>query len=261
MRKNKNNSNSEKRSLFIALAVCLVAIGVASLGTYNSVTGFLDTQNVEESTETDDPMLESETITQDTEDVSKDEVEQNADEPNEEEEETDNSSQSLTTDTNEESETENNESEVFETNSDITVSSYTLNSTYSLPVDSVTILQGYSGDELVYNATMKDYRTHNGVDIACVTGETVYAVNNGVVLETFYDLLLGNVVSVEHGDYEVWYCGLGSTFLVEAGEVITQGTAIGSIKEVPFEANEEPHIHIEVRVDEELIDPLSIDFF
>ena len=42
------------------------------------------------------------------------------------------------------------------------------------PVDG-QITQVYSGDELVYNETLKDWRTHNGVDIACAEDAAVSA--------------------------------------------------------------------------------------
>ena len=34
------------------------------------------------------------------------------------------------------------------------------------------VLNAYSGDELVYNKTLGDWRTHNGIDYACMTGST-----------------------------------------------------------------------------------------
>ena len=34
------------------------------------------------------------------------------------------------------------------------------------------VLNGYSGDELVYNKTLGDWRTHNGIDYACAKDET-----------------------------------------------------------------------------------------
>ncbi len=265
MKKNENNAKKERNGVFIALAICVLSIGIASLGTYNSVSSYLQEQN--SNSVEDDTSYQEDTSTNDDSDdyFSTDESkltqsDNDTTESKDESSEDDNSVGSSTFVSDKDT-SEKDDETATETNTEVEIPSYTLSSTYSLPVDSITILQGFSGDTLVYNETMKDYRTHNGVDIAASVSETVYAVNNGLVLDTFYDLLLGNVVSIEHGDYEVWYCGLGSTFLVDTGEIIDKGTAIGSIKEVPFEASEDSHIHIEVRVDGELIDPLSIDFF
>ena len=41
------------------------------------------------------------------------------------------------------------------------------------------VLAPYSGDELVYNATLGDWRTHNGVDAAAAAGDEVPAVKGG----------------------------------------------------------------------------------
>lgn len=44
------------------------------------------------------------------------------------------------------------------------------------------VLAPYSGDELVYNATLGDWRTHNGVDAAAAAGDEVPAVKGGSLL-------------------------------------------------------------------------------
>ena len=46
------------------------------------------------------------------------------------------------------------------------------------------VLNSYSGDELVYNKTLGDWRTHNGVDYAADKGAEVTAPAAGKVVET-----------------------------------------------------------------------------
>ncbi len=53
---------------------------------------------------------------------------------------------------------------------------------FVLPV-SGAILQAYSGDELVYNETLGDWRTHNGVDYSAALGEEVIAPVTGQSLK------------------------------------------------------------------------------
>ena len=43
------------------------------------------------------------------------------------------------------------------------------------------VLNAFSGDELVYNKTLGDWRTHNGVDYACTQGAAVAAPVTGKV--------------------------------------------------------------------------------
>ena len=51
---------------------------------------------------------------------------------------------------------------------------------YTRPV-SGQVLAVWSGDDLVYNETLGDWRTHNGVDYACKAGEDVLAPVSGTV--------------------------------------------------------------------------------
>ena len=52
------------------------------------------------------------------------------------------------------------------------------------------------------------------------------------------------------------YCGLGSVD-VNKGDSIDVGKKVGTIGAVPFEAGDENHIHIEVKIDGKYADPLS----
>ena len=67
-----------------------------------------------------------------------------------------------------------------------------------------------------------------------------------------------NVIEIEHGEYEFFYCGLGENFLVKEGDTVTKGQAIGTVTAVPFEAAEGVHLHLEVRRDGIYVDPESI---
>ena len=48
-------------------------------------------------------------------------------------------------------------------------------------------LQAFSGDELVFNDTMKDWRTHNGMDLAGAAGDAVTAPTGAVVARAYED--------------------------------------------------------------------------
>ena len=86
----------------------------------------------------------------------------------------------------------------------------------------------------------------------------VLACANGQVKETYTDSMLGNVVLVEHGPYQFYYCGVGENFLVNPGDVVTMGQQLGVVTAVPFEAAEEPHLHLEVRRDGVALDPQAV---
>lgn len=111
----------------------------------------------------------------------------------------------------------------------------------------------------VFSETMKDYRTHNGVDFKGTAGENVYAIGEGTVISVDKSAIWGNTVSVEHsGGIVSKICGLAADGLIENGAAVSHDTVIGVIGEVPVEKNDGPHIHLEVRKDGVLSDPLEL---
>ncbi len=126
------------------------------------------------------------------------------------------------------------------------------------PLASKEVAKAYSSGAPMYSATMKDWRIHAGTDLSAESGEQVLACGNGMVKETYTDNMLGNVVWIEHGDYDFYYCGLGENFLVEPGDVVTMGQAIGSVTAVPGESADQPHLHLEVRRDSSYLDPQTV---
>ncbi len=128
---------------------------------------------------------------------------------------------------------------------------------FFLPVSSGRVLSPYS-DIPVYSETMRDFRAHIGVDLAAEHGETVHAAANGVVKETTTDMLRGNMIVIEHGDYEFRYCGLGETFLVRPGDTVEAGQDIGSVTAAPYESVMAPHLHLEVLRDGAPVDPAPL---
>ena len=133
---------------------------------------------------------------------------------------------------------------------------YTVSETLTRPVPGEVMTE--FSDTPVYSETMRDYRVHAGTDYTAAHGETVHACANGIVKETHTDMLRGNMIVIEHGDYEVRYCGLGETFLVHEGDVVTAGQDIGSVTAAPFESALDSHLHIEVTRNGEPVDPESV---
>ena len=117
------------------------------------------------------------------------------------------------------------------------------------------VLNAYSGDELVYNKTLGDWRTHNGADYAAPAGESVYPAKAGKVDSVTEDALWGYVVEITDKNGVTWrYCGLTDTE-VKAGDSVTTATAIGKAGSVPAEASGEAHLHLECIKDGAYLDP------
>ena len=111
-----------------------------------------------------------------------------------------------------------------------------------------TAARGYSMDELVYNPTTKDWRTHAGIDIAAAEGSAVKAVAEGTVLSVLSDERLGRTVAVEHaGGYVTHYANLAEEVAVAPGDRVVAGQTLGTVGRTAItELADEPHLHFAV---------------
>lgn len=111
-----------------------------------------------------------------------------------------------------------------------------------------TVLQRYSMDKLSYNATTRDWRTHDGTDLAAPEGSEVRAVAEGTVLAVFADDLLGRTVTVEHaGGWVTHYANLAEEVPVKAGDRVTAGQTLGTVGKTALgEIASPPHLHFAV---------------
>ena len=120
------------------------------------------------------------------------------------------------------------------------------------------ILNSYSGDELVYNKTLGDWRTHNGVDYAAKQGAEVMSPTAGKVVDTGTDDSWGPVVAIEDASGHVWrVCGTADA-KVKKGDAVTAGQVIGKVGSVSCECAEESHIHLEVKQGDSYLDPAKV---
>ncbi|MBO4584907.1 MAG: M23 family metallopeptidase [Clostridia bacterium] len=127
------------------------------------------------------------------------------------------------------------------------------------PVEGGTLLREYSADALVFSPTMQDWRTHNGIDVAAPVGTAVRAMAAGKVTSIREDDMLGWVIEIAHGSYVVSYCNVQEGIAVKEGDTVGIGDTIGGVgQQARLEIGDEPHIHLEVRRNGELIDPLSV---
>ena len=119
------------------------------------------------------------------------------------------------------------------------------------------VLMAFSMEELTYNPTLEDWRTHDGVDIAAASGATVLAACNGCVLAVEDDALMGTTVILEHdGGYQTTYANLQSNPPVVAGDFVSAGQIIGAVgSSAAAESAQDPHLHFAVTKDGEAVNP------
>lgn len=119
------------------------------------------------------------------------------------------------------------------------------------------VLTAFSMDALVYNPTLGDWRTHDGIDISGALGDAVLSACSGTVLSVEEDVLMGTTVVIEHdGGYTTTYANLDPQVNVAAGETVSAGQIIGAVGDTAAaEAAQEPHLHFSVSQDGEAVDP------
>lgn len=126
----------------------------------------------------------------------------------------------------------------------------------SAPVEGQTVAV-YAMESLSYNETTRDWRTHNGIDIAAEAGTPVLAAADGVVYTIYEDDTMGMTVVIRHEDgYTTQYSSLGEDLSVSVGDTVTLGQIIGCVGETALlETAVGPHVHFCVTYQDEPMDP------
>ncbi len=116
-------------------------------------------------------------------------------------------------------------------------------------------------ETLVYSLTMNDYRTHTGIDIVATVGSAVYAAADGIIGDIWEDPLMGRCMSVSHsGGMTTIYKNLSPDLPagIEAGLPVNEGDIIAAVGETAMiEAADEPHLHFEVILNGEYVNPVN----
>ena len=124
------------------------------------------------------------------------------------------------------------------------------------PLDGTTVTV-FSTTELMYDETMADWRTHNGLDIQAAEGDSVKTAADGTVLSVKDDELMGTTVVIEHKDgYTTQYSSLMPDPPVSEGQKVKAGDIIGCVgNTAAAESSMGPHLHFSVSKDGKVIDP------
>ena len=236
---NNNKPNGFRRFLrengyYIVIGACLLAIGASGfyLARSNSLTDTAETMSVPVRIEVDETEQEKPSDTQ------------SADEQTAVVEQDTEVSAELPADTVEEA------AEIQAQESVVTAR------TVQMPV-SGEVLNHYSTETLSYNATMRDWRTHDGIDLAAEVGTAVSATEAGTVSAVYQDDYLGTAVEVTHDSgYVTTYANLEENPAVSVGQVVAAGDPIGTVGSTALlEVDETAHLHFSVSKDGEYVNP------
>lgn len=139
--------------------------------------------------------------------------------------------------------------------------------TIQMPIDEavqaeiVTKFYDYEADEAEQEKGLTLYNNRyyqsTGIDIAETKGETfdIVASLSGTVTEVKEDPLLGNVVTISHGDSITTHYGSLAEVTVDAGAKVKQGEKIGTAGKNVFNETSGTHVHFELHKDGVEVNP------
>lgn len=121
------------------------------------------------------------------------------------------------------------------------------------------IIKEFSGENPVFSKTMGDWRIHSGVDFKTEQGEKVKSITSGTVKDIYEDPLLGKTIVIEHNNgITAVYSGFGDTTFVNKDDKVDSGQEIGSVNDVPSEMLDGYHLHFATKKDDKFINPIDV---
>ena len=124
---------------------------------------------------------------------------------------------------------------------------------------SQTLFPGW-GFRLTSSFGMRDHpisggrRAHKGIDLAAATGTPIHAAADGIISKAQWFGGYGLYVSIEHGGSIQTRYGHMSRLNVAEGQRVSKGDVIGFVGTTGRSTG--PHLHYEVRVNGEAVNPL-----
>lgn len=145
-----------------------------------------------------------------------------------------------------------------------TVNTYKSSNTYEEKPTWVWPIEGelgreYTVEALAYDVTMRDWRTHDGIDVLADKGELVRAASSGKVESIENDDLYGTTVVIDHGKgIKTVYSNLADVPTVKVGDEVKAGEIIGSVGATALcETGQENHLHFAMTKDSKSVNPLD----
>jgi len=129
--------------------------------------------------------------------------------------------------------------------------------TYVVPMKNATVQKDYSGTELQYNESLKQWEIHKAIDFLAGEDTQVMAVANGVVSKVYSNYLEGGVVEITHNNgLTSIYKSLAEEINIAVGDSVAAGDVIGMAgNTMSQELNSGRHLHFEMLLNGVKVDP------
>ncbi len=96
---------------------------------------------------------------------------------------------------------------------------------------------------------------HRGLDVAAPTGTPIKAITQGTIEYSSSMSGYGNLIIIDHGNGVKTYYGHCSKLYKKVGEEVETGEVIAAVGSTGNSTG--PHLHLEVRVDNKIMNPLN----
>ncbi len=123
------------------------------------------------------------------------------------------------------------------------------------------MVKGHSHDTPVFSDTLDEWRVHTGIDISAEDGAEVVAAADGMVSAIYDDPMLGRTVEVTHTqNIKTVYSNLTveDAAFISVGDYVERGDRIGTVGDTSIsELADESHLHFEVKLADQAVNPLD----
>ena len=128
----------------------------------------------------------------------------------------------------------------------------------SYPVSGEVICE-FTGETLIYSKTLGDWRAHSGIDLKADLGSPVKAAGDGIIEDIYSDDAMGITIVIDHQNgIKSVYQNLSTDTMVQKGQEVNAGLVISGIGDTAlFETGEVGHLHFEILIDGENVNPLD----
>lgn len=118
----------------------------------------------------------------------------------------------------------------------------------------------YSPEKVIYSKTLRQWKTHDGIDISANVGRDVLSIERGVVNDIYWDDLYGQTIEIEHLlGYVSVYSNLDENVNVRIGESVVKSQKIGKVgTTAACECSDDSHIHFRLYQNGKIVDPTFV---
>ncbi len=129
--------------------------------------------------------------------------------------------------------------------------------TFVVPMKNAIVAKDFSGSELQYNDTLKQWEIHKAIDFLAGEDLNVYSISDGTVSNVYTNYLEGTVVEISHKDGLVSvYKSLSDKVTVNIGDKVSAGQVVGAVSQtMAQELNVGAHLHFEMLKDGVKVNP------